>query len=66
VADALPRSGVRTERAGLAGDGATVEETRRQSDRVAGHGINDVVDHYAGIIGGSTRSRSSSVTPSAG
>jgi non-heme chloroperoxidase len=33
------------------GDSATVEETRRQADRPAGHGIEDVVEHYAGVIG---------------
>jgi pimeloyl-ACP methyl ester carboxylesterase len=35
---------------GWPGDSATVEETRKQGDRVAGHGIDDVVEHYAGII----------------
>jgi pimeloyl-ACP methyl ester carboxylesterase len=35
---------------GWPGDSPTVEETRRQADRVAGHGIDDVVEHYAGII----------------
>src|SRR6266496_4414529 len=32
-------------------DSSSVEETRKQATRVAGYGINDVVDHYAGIIG---------------
>jgi non-heme chloroperoxidase len=36
---------------GWPGDSPTVEETRSQSDRLAGHGINDVVEHYARIIG---------------
>jgi non-heme chloroperoxidase len=36
---------------GWPGDSSTVAETRAQPDRVAGHGIDDVVDHYAGIIG---------------
>jgi pimeloyl-ACP methyl ester carboxylesterase len=36
---------------GWPGDGDTVEDTRTNADRVAGHGIDDVVDHYAGIIG---------------
>jgi non-heme chloroperoxidase len=36
---------------GWPGDGDTVEETRRQSERVAGYGIDAVVDHYAGLIG---------------
>jgi non-heme chloroperoxidase len=35
---------------GWPGDSATVEETRKQPDRVAGHGIADVVEHYARII----------------
>jgi pimeloyl-ACP methyl ester carboxylesterase len=29
------------------GDGATVDDTRRNPNSVAGHGIADVVDHYA-------------------
>jgi non-heme chloroperoxidase len=37
--------------AGWPGDSSTVEETRSQPERVAGHGIDDIVQHYAGIIG---------------
>jgi non-heme chloroperoxidase len=37
---------------GWPGDGATVEETRSHPERVAGHGIDDVVEHYAAVIGG--------------
>ena len=37
---------------GWPGDGATVEETRSRADSVAGYGIDDVVQHYAQIIGG--------------
>lgn len=37
---------------GWPGDSSTVEETRNQPERVAGYGIDDVVDHYARIIGG--------------
>ena len=37
---------------GWPGDSSTIEETRSQPERVAGHGIDDVVDHYARIIGG--------------
>ncbi len=37
---------------GWPGDGETVPDTRSQADRVAGHGINDVVSHYAGVIRG--------------
>jgi non-heme chloroperoxidase len=35
---------------GWPGDGETVEDTRANADRVAGHGIDAIVDHYAGII----------------
>ncbi len=37
---------------GWPGDSNTVEETRRNADSLAGFGIDDVVDHYAQIIGG--------------
>lgn len=37
---------------GWPGTSTTVEETRAQPDRVAGKGINDVVEHYAQIIRG--------------
>ncbi len=37
---------------GWPGDSNTIEETRKHPERVVGHGIDDVVDHYAGIIGG--------------
>ena len=35
---------------GWPGDSSTIEETRQMPERVAGHGINDVVDHYARVI----------------
>jgi non-heme chloroperoxidase len=35
---------------GWPGDSDTVEETRSQPDLVAGHGIDDVVEQYAGVI----------------
>jgi non-heme chloroperoxidase len=35
---------------GWPGDSSTVEETRKHPEHVAGHGIDDVVGHYAGII----------------
>jgi non-heme chloroperoxidase len=35
---------------GWPGDSPTIEETRRQPERVAGYGIDDVVAHYAEII----------------
>src|SRR6266516_5962193 len=37
---------------GWPGAADTVEETRRQPDRVAGKSIDDVVEHYAQVIGG--------------
>jgi len=37
---------------GWPGDGATVEETRDNPNRVANHGIDDVVAHHAGVIDG--------------
>ena len=36
---------------GWPGDGSTVAETRDQPDAVAGHGIDDIVEHYAEVIG---------------
>jgi pimeloyl-ACP methyl ester carboxylesterase len=35
---------------GWPGTGASVQETRRNAEAVAGYGIGDVVDHYARII----------------
>src|SRR5712691_2780492 len=35
---------------GWPGDSSTIEETRHLPERVAGHGINGVVDHYARVI----------------
>jgi non-heme chloroperoxidase len=37
---------------GWPGHSSTVEETRSQPERVAGYGINDIVEHYAQIIKG--------------
>ena len=37
---------------GWPGDGDTVEDTRRHPEQVAGHGLEDVVQHYAAIIRG--------------
>lgn len=37
---------------GWPGDGETVEDTRREAANVAGHGIDDVVTHYASVIAG--------------
>jgi non-heme chloroperoxidase len=38
--------------AGWPGDSGTVAETRARSELVAGHGIDDVVEHHAAIIRG--------------
>ena len=35
---------------GWPGDGATIEDTRAHPERVAGHGIADIVEHYAQAI----------------
>jgi pimeloyl-ACP methyl ester carboxylesterase len=35
---------------GWPGDSDTVEATREQPEKIAGHGIDDVVEHFAGII----------------
>ena len=35
---------------GWPGDADSVDATRKASEAVAGHGIDDVVAHYAGII----------------
>jgi alpha-beta hydrolase superfamily lysophospholipase len=37
---------------GWPGDGETVEDTRSHPERIAGHGVGDVDDHYASIIAG--------------
>lgn len=37
---------------GWPGDSATVEDTRANADKVAGYGIDDIVDHYAEAIKG--------------
>ncbi|MFF5077452.1 alpha/beta hydrolase [Actinoplanes sp. NPDC000266] len=37
---------------GWPGDAPTVEETRANPDALAGHGIDDVVEHYSAIIAG--------------
>jgi non-heme chloroperoxidase len=36
---------------GWPGDASTIEDTRSHPKSVAGHGIDDVVEHYAGMIG---------------
>jgi pimeloyl-ACP methyl ester carboxylesterase len=49
--DLFREAGYAPQAPGWPGDGETVEETRKQPDRVAGYGIGDVVDHYAGVAG---------------
>lgn len=43
--------GYRASAPGWPGDAPTVEETRANPEALAGHGIDDVVEHYARIIG---------------
>jgi non-heme chloroperoxidase len=50
--DLFRESGYAPVAPGWPGDAATVEETRKASDRVAGYGIDDVVDEYARAIDG--------------
>ncbi|GAA2879453.1 alpha/beta hydrolase [Actinoplanes cyaneus] len=50
-ADLFTERGYRTRAPGWPGDADTVEETRAHPEALAGHGIDDVVDHYAKIIG---------------
>ena len=52
VGGIIPGGGLRAAVPGWPGDADTVEETRRQPERVAGKGIDDVVAHYAQIIRG--------------
>ncbi|MCY7343548.1 MAG: alpha/beta fold hydrolase [Pseudonocardia sp.] len=37
---------------GWPGDPETVQEARANPERIAGHGIDDVVAHVAGLVGG--------------
>jgi Alpha/beta hydrolase family len=37
---------------GWPGDGDTVEASRANPESIAGHGIDDVTEHFAGIIDG--------------
>jgi non-heme chloroperoxidase len=49
--DLFRESGYAPTAPGWPGDSSTIEQTRKQADAVAGKGIDDVVKHYAGIIG---------------
>src|SRR5712691_4881237 len=50
--DLFREAGYAPQAPGWPGDSDTAEETRRQPERVAGKGIDDVVAHYAEIIRG--------------
>jgi non-heme chloroperoxidase len=47
--DRFREAGYEPSAPGWPGDG-TIEETRQQPERVAGHGIDDVVEHYASHV----------------
>jgi pimeloyl-ACP methyl ester carboxylesterase len=49
--EAFGEAGYSASAVGWPGDGATVAETRANPDRVAGHGLADVVAHHAHEIG---------------
>src|SRR5437762_2589188 len=51
-ADRFAGAGYAPVAAGWPGDGATIEDTRGNPDRVAGRGIEEIVQHHARIIGG--------------
>ncbi len=48
--DLFTRSGYAASAPGWPGDPATVEEAQANPDALAGHGIDEVTEHYAGII----------------
>ncbi|WP_127501886.1 alpha/beta hydrolase [Actinoplanes solisilvae] len=50
--DLFSERGYRATAPGWPGDAATVEQTRANPDALAGHGIDDVVEHYSRIIEG--------------
>jgi pimeloyl-ACP methyl ester carboxylesterase len=54
-ADLFTERGYRPVAPGWPGEAPTVEQTRANPDALAGHGIDDAVEHYAGIIGGLDR-----------
>ena len=49
-AERYERAGYEPVIAGWPGDGETVDETRRQPERVGGYGVAEVVSHYVEII----------------
>jgi pimeloyl-ACP methyl ester carboxylesterase len=50
-ADLFDERGYQTIAPGWPGDADTVEQTRANPDALAGHGIDDVVEHYSKFIG---------------
>ena len=48
--DAFKEAGYSATAPGWPGDGATVADTRQRPEAVAGHGLDDVVNHYATVI----------------
>ena len=50
--DRFREAGYAPAAAGWPGDGATVEETRSHPESVAGHGIEEIVEHHARLISG--------------
>jgi non-heme chloroperoxidase len=48
--DLFSQRGYAASAPGWPGDAASVEETRKNAEQVAGHGIQDVVDHYVETI----------------
>ena len=48
--DLFREAGYAPQAPGWPGDSGTVEEARNHPERVAGHGIDDVVEHYARLI----------------
>ncbi|WP_402462289.1 alpha/beta hydrolase [Isoptericola aurantiacus] len=49
-ADRFAEAGYDPHQPGWPGDSATVAETRENPERVGGHGIDDVVEHYASFL----------------
>lgn len=54
--DRFTEAGYDASAPGWPGDSSTVEESRQHPERIAGHSIEDVVEHYARLIAGSPAS----------
>lgn len=50
--DRFTEAGYEASAPGWPGDSSTVEESRQHPERIAGHSIEDVVEHYARLIAG--------------